>query len=254
MGGWNPLLCPDVYDGNAHGFMDMGITAENLAEQYKIARAAQEKFALNSHQKAAKSQADGLFKDEIISIDGLDYDDCVRADTTLEQMAKLKPAFAKDGSVTAATSSPVTDGASAMLITSEAYAQKHKLAIRAKLGRFTSVGCAPETMGIAPARTIIKLLQQTGLSIDDIDLFEINGAFAAQCLSVLHELKDQGLAIPEEKFNVRGGAIAIGHPLGASGIRIVGNAANTLQAHGGGRAIASMCVGGGQGTAILIES
>ena len=252
-GGWNPLLCPEVYDGNAHGFLNMGITAENVAAQYKIAREAQEAVALRSHQKAAQAQQGGLFKDEIVPIDNLDHDYCVRADASLEQMEKLKPAFDKDGSVTAATSSPVSDGACAMLVTSEAYAKANQLPIRAYLGRFTGIGCAPEIMGIAPARAIIKLLKQSNLNIEDIDLFEINEAFAAQCIAVLHELKDQGFSIPSKKLNVRGGALAIGHPLGASGIRLIGNAANELQARGGQRAIASMCVGGGQGTAILIE-
>ena len=254
MGGWNPLLTPAVYEGNAKGFMNMGITAENLADKYQIKRAAQEEFALKSHQKTAQAQKEGWFKDHIVSINGLDHDDCVRADTSLELMAKLKPAFKNDGSVTAASSSPVTDGATAVLITSESYAKENNLPVLAKLGTYVGVGCAPEIMGIAPVHAIIKLLKKTGLSIDQIDFIELNEAFAVQCVAVQQELAKQGIKIDQSKLNVKGGALALGHPLGASGARLVGTAAKLLSKTKKQRAIATLCVGGGQGAALLIES
>jgi len=197
--GWNPVLNPKIYDGNAKGFLNMGITAENLARIYKVERKAQEEFAYHSHQKAAKAKDQGYLKDEIIAIAGLDYDDCVRKDTTVEQMAGLKPAFEKDGTVTAATSSPITDGASAMLVTSEEYAKEHNLPIMANLKSFASTGCEPEIMGIGPVEASKKVLQRAGLTMADMDLVEINEAFAAQCLAVLQELEKQGIPIPPEK-------------------------------------------------------
>lgn len=254
MAGWNPLLNPHIYDGNAKGFLNMGITAENLASRYQISRKAQEEFALNSHQKAAKAQEAGAFKSEIIPVGGLDYDDGIRKETSLEQMAGLKPAFQKDGSVTAATSSPHTDGAVAVLVTSEEYALKHKLPILAKIKAFAGSGCEPEIMGIGPVEAIKKVLKRAELSISDIDVFELNEAFAAQCLAVLQEMEKQGLPIPIEKLNIDGGAIAMGHPLGASGARITGKAANILQRTGKRYALATMCIGGGQGVALVLEN
>ncbi len=254
MAGWNPLLNPHIYDGNAKGFLNMGITAENLAHRYQISRKAQEEFALNSHQKAAKAQESGAFKSEIIPVGGLDYDDGIRKETSLEQMAGLKPAFQKDGSVTAATSSPHTDGAAAVLVTSEAYALKHKLPILAKIKAFAGSGCEPDIMGIGPVEAIKKVLKRAELSMNDIDVFELNEAFAAQCLAVLQELDKQGIPLPIEKLNMDGGAIALGHPLGASGARITGKAANILQRTGKRYALATMCIGGGQGVAIVLEN
>lgn len=254
MAGWNPMLNPQIYEGNAKGFLNMGVTAENLADRYQISREAQEAFALNSHQKAAKAQENGAFQREIVEVGGLNYDDGIRKDTTLEQMAGLKPAFKQGGSVTAATSSPHTDGAAAVLVTSEEYARQHNLPILARIKAFAGSGCEPEIMGIGPVEAIKKALKRAGLSIQDIDIFELNEAFAAQCLAVLQEMDKQGIPIPPEKLNLHGGAIALGHPLGASGARITGKAASLLQATGKRYAVASMCIGGGQGVAIVLEN
>lgn len=254
LAGWNPMLNPNVYEGNAKGFINMGITAENLADRYKIDRKAQEEFALLSHQKAGKAQDAGLLKEEIVPVGGLDYDDTIRKDTTLEQMAGLKPAFKADGSVTAATSSPHTDGAAGVLLASEEYAQKNGLPVLARIKAFASSGCAPEIMGIGPVEAIKKVLQRTGLSMNDIDIVELNEAFAAQCLAVLQEMEKQGMPIPMEKLNMDGGAIALGHPLGASGARLTGKAARLLQRTGKRYALASMCIGGGQGVALVLEN
>ena len=254
LAGWNPMLNPKVYGGNPKGFINMGITAENLARQYHISRKDQEAFAFNSHQKAFKAQQQNNFKDEIIPIAGLDHDDAVRGDTTLEQMAGLKPAFEKDGSVTAATSSPHTDGASAVLLTSEEYAQAHNLPVLAHIKSFAGSGCAPEIMGIGPVEASKKALKRAGLTMADMDFVEINEAFAAQCLAVLQEFDKQGMPIPLEKLNVDGGAIALGHPLGASGARLTGKSARLLQRSGKRYALATMCIGGGQGVAIILEN
>jgi acetyl-CoA acyltransferase len=254
MAGWNPMLNPLIYNGNAKGFLNMGITAENVAERFKIDRRAQEEFAINSHHKAAKAQAEGLLKQEIVPVGGVDADDCIRKDTTLEQMAGLKPVFKHDGSVTAATSSPHTDGAAAVIVTSEEYAQKHNLPILAKLVAFAGSGCEAEIMGIGPVEAIKKVLKRTGLTMQDIDIVELNEAFAAQCLAVLQELEKQGMPIAPEKFNIDGGALALGHPLGASGARITGKAASLLKRSGKRFALATMCIGGGQGVAMILEN
>ncbi len=254
LAGWNPILNPQIYGGNPKGFINMGITAENLADRYGIARTRQEDFAFASHQKAAKAQEEKRFEREIIPIGGLDYDDNVRKDTTPDQMANLKPAFKADGSVTAATSSPHTDGAAAVLVASAEYAARHKLPVLARLKGFASSGCAPEIMGIGPVEAIKKVLARTGLTMADIDLVELNEAFAAQVLAVLQELESQGMPIPPEKLNIDGGALALGHPLGASGARLAGKAASLLQRTGKRYALASMCIGGGQGVAMILEN
>jgi acetyl-CoA acyltransferase len=254
LAGWNPMLNPNIYNGNAKGFINMGITAENLAAKYNISRAAQEEFAYQSHQKAAKAHEAGLLKGEIVPVAGLDYDDTIRKETTLEQMAGLKPAFIKDGSVTAATSSPHTDGAAGVIVASEEYARSHNLPMLARIKAFASSGCAPEIMGIGPVESIKKALKRANLTIDDIDIFELNEAFAAQCMAVLQEMEKQGMPIPPEKLNIDGGALALGHPLGASGARLSGKAAELLKRTGKRYALASMCIGGGQGVAIILEA
>jgi acetyl-CoA acyltransferase len=254
MAGWNPMVSPKIYGGNAKGFMNMGITAENLAKKYDISRQAQEEYAFASHQKAANAQAEGWLTPEIIPIGGVEADDVIRRDANLEQMAGLKPAFIQDGTVTAATSSAHTDGASAVLIASEKYAKKHKLPILARIKAFAGSGCEPEIMGIGPVEASKKALSRAGLNMSEIDVIELNEAFAAQCLAVLQELKKQGMEIPLEKLNIDGGAIALGHPLGASGARITGKAASLLQRTGGRYAMATMCIGGGQGVAIVLEN
>ncbi|WP_303674228.1 thiolase family protein [Vampirovibrio chlorellavorus] len=254
MAGWNPMLNPKVYGGNAKGFMNMGITAENLAAQFQIDRAAQEAFALQSHQKAAQAQQQGHFDDEIMPLAGLSLDDSVRPDSSLEQLQKLKPAFLQDGTVTAGTSSPHTDGASLVVLASQEYAQEHQLPILARIKAFAGSGCEPEIMGIGPVNAIQKALQRAGLSMQDIGVVELNEAFAVQTLAVLQELDRLGLAVDANKLNRDGGAIALGHPLGASGARITGKVARLLQRTGQRYGLAAMCIGGGQGVAIVLEN
>lgn len=248
MGGYNPMPNPKLYEDYPQAYMSMGTTAENLAKKHSIDRADQEKFALSSHQKAAKAQDSGKFDEEIVAIEGVDKDGCIRAETTLEKLSGLKPAFDKDGSVTAGTSSPLTDGASAVLVTTEEYAKANGLEILAKIRSVAVAGCAAEIMGIGPVPASKKALQWAGLTIQDIDIFELNEAFAAQSIPVVQEL-----GIDEDKLNLDGGAIALGHPLGASGARISGKAASLLKREDRNLALATMCVGGGQGGAIILE-
>jgi len=234
----------------------MGTTAENLANQYKIGREQQDKFALASHMKAAAAQKDGKLDAEItkITTNGktTDKDGCIRADSTLEGLNGLKPAFDVNGSVTAGTSSPFTDGAAAVLVTTEAYAKKHGLPIMARIKAVAVAGCAADIMGIGPVPATQKALARAGLALKDIGLIELNEAFAAQGLSVIKAL---GLdnAADMDKINIDGGAIAIGHPLGASGARITGKLAALMQRENIQYGLATMCIGGGQGTAIILE-
>ncbi|GIL40037.1 thiolase family protein [Roseiterribacter gracilis] len=252
MGGYNPMPNPALMKASA-AYMSMGETAENLAVKYQITRADQEKFATISHQRAAKAAAEGKFKDEIvpISTNGIvvDSDGTIRPDTTPEGLSTLKPAFSVEGTVTAGTSSPLTDGASAVLVVSEDYAKAHGLKILAKIRSTAVAGCAPEIMGIGPVPASQKALQRAGLKIGDIDLFELNEAFAAQAMSVMREL-----GIDHAKANLDGGALALGHPLGASGGRITGKAASLLQREKKQFALATMCIGGGQGIATVLEA
>ncbi len=256
MGGLNPHLCPQVHSGNAAGFMDMPATAENLAQKYGIERTEQDNFALRSHSLAAQGQDNGHFKNEIIPVKGLDYDDGVRRDTTAESIARLNPIKAAEsgGTVTAANASQMTDGASAVLVTSALMAVRHKLPVLARIVAFGESGCAPEIMGIGPVDAIKDAFNKSGLSMQDMDFVELNEAFAAQSIAVLRELKNQGMQIPNEKVNVDGGAIAMGHPLGASGARLVGHVAETLRRENGRYGLATMCIGGGQGVAMIVEN
>ncbi len=248
MGGFNPMPNPKLGEVYPQAYINMGETAENLAKKYSISRADQEKFALASHIKAAKAREAGNFKDEIVAINGVTEDGTIRAETTLEGLAGLKLAFDENGSVTAGTASPLTDGAAAVLVCSEDYADKHKLP---KLARIVSVGvagCAAEIMGIGPVPSSQKALARAGLKISDIDIVELNEAFAAQSIPVIKDL-----GIDTTKLNLDGGAIALGHPLGASGARIVGKLASLLQREKKKYGLATMCIGGGQGTAIVLE-
>ncbi len=253
MGGYNPMPNPALVDAGHQAYIGMGETAENLAQKYQIARAKQEAFAYESHQRAAKAQAAGKLKDEIVAVKGdggmVDTDGCIRPDSTLEALAGLKPAFKETGSVTAGTSSPLTDGASAVLVCSEQYAAKNNLTPLARIKSISVAGCAPEIMGIGPVPAIQKALLRAGLKLSDIDLIELNEAFAAQAMSVMQEL-----GIDPAKTNIEGGAIAIGHPLGASGARITGKAAWLLKREKKKYALASMCIGGGQGIATVLEA
>jgi acetyl-CoA acyltransferase len=249
MGGFNPMPNPKLGEIYPAAYIGMGETAENLAKKYSISRKEQEEFAVSSQQKASKARDAGKFNDEIVPINGVTEDGTIRPETTQEGLATLKLAFDENGTVTAGTASPLTDGAAGVLVCSEEYADKHKLP---KLARIVSVGvagCGAEIMGIGPVPASQKALASAGLKVSDIDIVELNEAFAAQGLSVLKELD-----IDQSKVNLDGGAIAMGHPLGASGARITGKLATLLKREGKKRGLATMCIGGGQGTAIILEA
>jgi len=257
MGGLNPVLNEHVHAGNAAGFMNMGVTAENLAALYDISRADQDEFSALSHKKMAEGQKRGHFDNELVPVAGVDADDGVRADTTAESISGLKPIFKaaeEGGSVTAANSSQVTDGASAVLVASEAFAVENNLPVKARILSFGESGIAPEVMGLGPVEASKEALAKAGLTMADIDAVELNEAFAAQSIAVLKELEKQGMKIDADKLNLDGGAIAIGHPLGASGARIVGHLAEVLQRENKQYGLATMCIGGGQGVAMVIEN
>lgn len=253
MTGFNPLPHPGLFESYPEAYESMGVTAENLANKYKIKRSVQEEFTLASHQKMLRAIEKGFLADEIVSIKDngktIEKDGCVRAETTLEGLAALKPAFDVKGSVTAGTSSPLTDGASAVLVCSEDYADEHKLPKLARIRSIAVSGCAPEIMGIGPVSATKKALERAGLTLADMDVIELNEAFAAQSLAVIQEL-----GIDTSKLNLDGGAIALGHPLGASGARITGKAASLLKRNRGRYALATMCIGGGQGIATVLEA
>ena len=253
MGGFNPLPNPALFKRYPQAFAGMGETAENLAKQYKISRQRQEEFALASQQKTAAAQAAGKFDAEIVPIDAgkggtVAKDGTPRPDTTLEGLANLKLAFDEKGTVTAGTSSPVTDGASATLVCSEEYAAKKGLKALARIKSYAISGCAPEIMGIGPVLSTRKALERAGLKLADIDIVELNEAFAAQSLACIDEL-----GLDMAKVNLDGGAIALGHPLGATGARITGKAAALLVREGKRYALATQCIGGGQGIATILE-
>ncbi len=249
MGGFNPMPNPAIYKEYPQAYIGMGETAENLAKKYSISRADQDAFAVNSHKKAAAAAAGGKFKDEMVAIGDVKEDGTIRPDSNVEALAGLKPAFLSDGSVTAGTSSPLTDGSAAVLVVSEAYADKHKLVKLARIKSVAVAGCAAEIMGIGPVPATKKALERAGLKLSDIDIFELNEAFAAQGLSVIKEL-----GIDISKVNLDGGAIALGHPLGTSGVRITGKAASLLKREKKKYALATMCIGGGQGVATVLEA
>ena len=249
MGGFNPMPNPKLGETYPQAYINMGETAENLAKKYSISRKEQEAFAASSHQKAAKARESGKFKDEIVPINGVTEDGTIRPETTAESLAGLKLAFDENGTVTAGTASPLTDGAAAVLVCSEDYAKKHKLPILARIKSVGVAGCGAEIMGIGPVPSSQKALQRAGLTIKDIDIVELNEAFAAQGLPVIKDL-----GIDQSKLNLDGGAIAMGHPLGASGARIVGKLASLMKREKKKYGLATMCIGGGQGVAIVLES
>ncbi|OIR23284.1 MAG: acetyl-CoA acetyltransferase [Marine Group III euryarchaeote CG-Epi3] len=246
MAGFNPMLNPSLVDVDA--YIGMGHTAENLARDHSISREEQEQMALESHQKASAAQENNQFNNEIIAIGDVSKDGCVRPETSLESMSKLKPAFDKNGVVTAGTSSPLTDGAAAVIVCSEEYAKKSGLKIMAYIRGMAISGCDPKIMGIGPVLSSQKALKRAGIRLEDVDIIEMNEAFAAQSLACVKEL-----GIDMSKLNVHGGAISLGHPLGASGARITGKAASLLQETGKRYALSTMCVGGGQGCATVLE-
>ncbi len=253
MGGFNPMPNPALMASYPQAFAGMGETAENLAKQRNISRARQEEFSLLSQQKAAAAIAGGRFDDEIVPITWkggtVAKDGCPRPDTTLEGLAGLKLAFDEKGTVTAGTSSPVTDGAAATLVCSEDYAKKKGLKPLARIKSFAVSGCAPEIMGIGPVASSRKALERAGLKLADIDLWELNEAFASQSLACIDEL-----GLDPARVNLDGGAIALGHPLGATGARITGKAAALLVREGKRYAVATQCIGGGQGIATVLEA
>ena len=253
MMGFNPMPNPALAERYPQAYMAMGETAENVARRHQITRADQEGFALRSQQKAAAAQAAGRLAEEIVPMDAagrrIAQDGCIRADTTAEALAGLKPAFRQDGTVTAGTSSPLTDGAAAVLVCSEAYAARRGLKPLARVKSVAVAGCAPEVMGLGPILATRKALARAGIEASALDVIELNEAFASQALACLREL-----GIDEAKTNLDGGAIALGHPLGATGARITGKAAAVLQRQGGRYALATQCIGGGQGIATVLEA
>ncbi len=257
MMGFNPSVDPFIAETYPQAYCSMGITAENLAKEYKITRKEQDEFAFQSHQKAAAAWKTGKFDKEVVrfetkGLDGkpvtLQQDECVRADTNLEKLGDLKAAFLADGTVTAGNSSPITDGAAFLLVMEEGLAKSLGLKARARILGGAVAGVEPDRMGIGPVPAVKKVLARFGLKLDQIDAMELNEAFAAQSLAVIRE----GGYDPA-KVNAWGGAIAIGHPLGASGARILTTLLNRLETDGGKYGIATMCIGGGQGIASIIE-
>jgi acetyl-CoA acyltransferase len=253
MGGFNPSPHPGLAKDFPAAYMSMGQTAENVARKYQVTRKDQEAFTVASHKKAAAAQAAGKLAGEIVAIrakDGaVDKDGCIRPETSADVLAGLQPAFDQAGTVTAGTSSPLTDGASAVLICTEDYAKRHQLEPVARLKSIAVAGCAPDIMGIGPVVASQKALARAGLKIKDIDVVELNEAFSSQALACMREL-----GIPEDKVNLDGGALALGHPLGATGARITGKAAQLLKRERKRYALATQCIGGGQGIATILES
>lgn len=242
-----------------YGIDAMGETAENVAEDYKISREEQDLFAYNSHMKAVKANGSGRMKKEVMPVEIpqrkgnpiiFDKDEFIRPETTLEALAKLKPAFRKNGTVTAGNSSGLNDGSAALLIASEDAIKKYDLKPRAKIVTSAVVGLEPRVMGLGPIYATRKILEKTKFTLDDFDVIELNEAFAAQSLAVLREL---GLEDEDPRVNPNGGAIALGHPLGMSGARLITTAMIELEEQNKNRALCTLCVGVGQGIACIIE-
>ncbi|HVK75732.1 MAG TPA: thiolase family protein [Kofleriaceae bacterium] len=260
MTGFHLSASPELMDKLPDANTPMGITAENVAKRYGIDRKAQDEFAFRSQQKAKVALEKGVFKDEIVPVRAVSYadgqrvykdftvDELPRPDTTLEGLAKLPPAFAQGGSVTAGNSSPISDGAAAVLLTSKAKAAELGIKPLGYFRSFVTVGVDPAVMGIGPLPAVQKLLKKNGLTIADIDIFEMNEAFASQAVYCQREL-----GIPDDKLNVNGGAIALGHPLGCTGAKLTASALYELRRRGGKYAVVTMCIGGGQGAAGLFE-
>src|SRR6266536_2393601 len=244
---------PSEFEYGYSSYIPMGITAENLARDYNISREAQDAFALRSHQRAVAATANGVFKREIVPVplpDGglMEIDEGPRRDTSLEKLASLEPAFIKGGTVTAGNSSPLNDGAAAAVLMSVEKARDLGITPLAKVHTMAVAGVRPDIMGIGPVPAMKKALQRAGMHLSDIDMIELNEAFAVQNLAVIREM-----GIDQEKLNPHGGAIALGHPLGCSGARLVATLLNDLQTVDKTLGIATLCVGGGQGVATLIE-
>jgi acetyl-CoA acyltransferase len=260
MGGARVSLNPKMADVSIDAYLPMGNTAENVARQFNVSRADQDKFAYDSHQKAVRAWAEGKFTAEVLPVktrvfdDGVwtdvtvDKDECPRADTTVEKLSTLKPAFDPTGTVTAGNASPINDGAASIVLMDAGKAKAAGKKIRGYYRALAVAGVPPGIMGIGPVPAIRKLMAKTGLKIDQIDLFEVNEAFASQALYCAREL-----GLPMDRLNVNGGAIALGHPLGATGARQITTALHELERRKGRYAVISMCIGGGMGAAGLIE-
>jgi len=261
MTGFHLSASPELMDKLPGANTPMGITAENVAKRFQISRQMQDEFAYRSQMKAKRALETGAFKDEIVPVRAVAYDDegkrvyreftvdeLPRPDTTLEGLAKLPPAFAMGGSVTAGNSSPISDGAAAALVMKRETADQLGIVPLGVFRAFATVGVDPEIMGIGPVPAVQKLLARTGLKISDIDLFELNEAFASQSVYCQREL-----GIPDDKLNVHGGAIALGHPLGCTGAKLTATALHELRRRGGRNAVVTMCIGGGQGAAGLFS-
>lgn len=258
MGGFNPSLNEKLMKPDApQAYISMGMTAENVAQRYRVSRAEQDQFAYESHKKAVEATEKGLFKNEIIPIevtlpDGkkvvMDRDENPRPDSSVEKLATLKPAFKEGGSVTAGNSSPLTDGAAAVVIMSAEKAKALGIKPLAKIRAMAVAGCDPAYMGMGPVEAVKKALKQANLTIDQIDIIELNEAFAAQAIAVLKEL-----GADFKKVNPKGGGIALGHPLGCTGSRIMATLINDLYDFNKKIGLETMCIGGGQGAATIIE-
>jgi len=253
MMGFNPLPHPGLYKDFPQAYISMGLTAENVAKRYGIPRERQEELAVESQRKATAAAQGGKYAEELVAIQANGHDvtsdGTIRPDTTAEGLAGLKPAFDAEGTVTAGTSSPLTDGAAACLVCSEAYAEKHGLEPLARVKTVAKAGCAPEIMGMGPVHASRKALERAGLKADDVEVVELNEAFASQALACMDELH-----LERERVNLDGGAIALGHPLGATGARITGKAASLLKREKAKYALATQCIGGGQGIATILEA
>jgi acetyl-CoA acyltransferase len=252
-GGFNFSPSPELYE-HSDAYISMGETAENVAERYHISRADQEMLAVQSHQKAAAAREQGRLAGEIIPIrtesgETVSADGCIRPATSAEALAALRPVFRADGVVTAGTSSPLTDGASVVLVTSDDFALRHNLRALARIKSFATVGVDPAVMGIGPIPATRKALARAGLTVADLDVVEINEAFSSQALACIREL-----GLNPATINLDGGGLSIGHPLGATGARITGKAASLLVREKGRYALATQCIGGGQGIATILEA
>ena len=247
--GFDPLPYPYIEKENPNVYFTMGITAENVAKKFNITRKEQQEFAINSHQKAYEAQSNGKFKNEIVKIGSCNSDGNIRPNSNQEKLDGLKLAFDQEGTVTAATSSPLTDGASAVLICEENYAKKNNLEIFGRIISTAVEGCDPDFMGLGPIGASKKALKRANLSINQIDIVEINEAFASQSIACI---KDLGIDI--KKVNLDGGALALGHPLGATGSRITGKASELLVRENKKYALSTQCIGLGMGIATVIEN
>ena len=249
---------PELVDISPEAFSPMGLTAEIVVERFGISRERQDQFAYESHMKAARAQNEGIFKDEIVPVKYFDYatkewkmfevDECVRPETNLETLAKLKPVFKKDGTVTAGNSSPINDGAAAVVVMSEDALKRYGVKPMLRFVNYQVAGVAPEIMGIGPTEAIPKLLRKTGFRMEDIGLWELNEAFAAQASYCVEKL-----GLDKSKVNVNGGAIALGHPLGATGAKLTVQIAYEMRRRNVKYGVVSMCIGGGMGAAGLFE-